>query len=48
MSRHNNTFVPVDGAIMHSVGRLGSFYFKVETNSDCDENVNISDTIWLL
>ena len=36
---HNNTFVPVDGAIMHSVGRSGSFYFNVETNTDCDENV---------
>ena len=36
---HNNTFVPVDGAITHSVGRSGSFYFNVETNTDCDENV---------
>ena len=31
-----------------SVGRPGSFYFNVETNTDCDENFNISDTFCLL
>ena len=40
--------MPVDGTIAHSVGRPGSFYFNVETNTDCDKNVNISDTFCLL
>ena len=41
MLPHNNTFVPMDGAITQC-RQIG--VILLETNIDCDENVNISDT----